>query len=124
LGLDHLHVICDRGRILCKVWQYANRLISPTPIIIDNNNLEPAKRMRATQVHDAGAFCAGRFVAPLEARADKSTYVASGRQSKLSHVTAVFGTTVAVARFGIDFQGLRSVKTFPRIRINHRVSIQ
>ena len=60
--------------------------------------------MRATQVHEAGAFCAGRFVAPLEARADKSTYVASGRQSELSHVIAVIDIIVAVARFGPDFQ--------------------
>ena len=60
-------------------------IIDPTSIV-----LEPAKRMRAKQVHEAGAVCAGRFVAPPEARADKSTYVASGRQPEPRHVTIVF----------------------------------
>ena len=60
-------------------------IIDPTSIV-----LEPAKRMRAKQVHEAGAVCAGRFVAPPEARADKSTYVASGRQPEPRHVIIVF----------------------------------
>jgi hypothetical protein len=59
--------------------------MDPTSIV-----LQPAKRLRETQVHEAGAVCAGRFVAPPEARANKSTYVASGRQSEPRHVIFVF----------------------------------
>jgi hypothetical protein len=34
---------------------------------------------------------------------------------------SLIGVVVASARFGIDFQGLRSVKTFPRSRINNSI---